>query len=211
MKNMKIFSSSFALLLALLTTIGVPPRCAADDKVPAKAPAKTTTKASAKTQTASASTQASAQIPAALRAGLPANWDKRIPIAAGAVVTHVSDSGAMSVVHEVEFTTAGDFQGLIDFYTNAIKKAGFTFSSNPLKIPARKAFNVNFHGPDAQDTLSLYPDAKDPSKFTVRVVYEPTPAAVAKAGNSVPAANPAPATAGKAATGKVKAPATMPY
>lgn len=106
---------------------------------------------------------------ATLPAGLPKKWDKKIPLPPGAAVSAVIPPAG--IVQAVEFTTPGDFDGLIDFYNTELPKAGFGLGPH-VKVPARKAYNLNFSKASVQDSVSLYPDAKDPSRFAMRIVYE---------------------------------------
>jgi hypothetical protein len=101
--------------------------------------------------------------------GLPRKWDKKIPIPPGAEVDYVKPPAG--ILQTVQFVAPGDYQGLIDFYRTELPKRGFQLGPQ-VKVPARKAYNLNFSKPSVQDTLSIYPNAHDPTKFTLRVVYE---------------------------------------
>ncbi len=50
-------------------------------------------------------------------------------------------------------------------------KAGFHLGPH-VEVPTRKAYNLNFSKASVQDSVSIFPDQKDTSKFTVRVLYE---------------------------------------
>ena len=104
-----------------------------------------------------------------LPAGLPKKWDKKIPIPPGAVVAVVNPPSG--IVQTVEFSAPGEFDGLVNFYNSELTKAGFQLGPH-VEVPTRKAYNLNFSKASVQDSVSIFPDAKDPSKFTVRVLYE---------------------------------------
>ena len=104
-----------------------------------------------------------------LPVGLPKKWDKKIPIPPGAVVAVVNPPSG--IVQTVEFSAPGEFDGLINFYNSELTKAGFQLGPH-VEVPTRKAYNLNFSKASVQDSVSIFPDAKDPSKFTVRVLYE---------------------------------------
>ncbi len=116
-----------------------------------------------------------------LPAGLPKKWDKTIPIPPGAVVASAKSPAEAQpsskakqpagIVHTVNFTVPGDFDGLIKFYNTELPKAGFQLGPH-VTVSARKAYDLNFSKASVQNTLTITPDAKDPSKFNVRVIYE---------------------------------------
>ena len=101
--------------------------------------------------------------------GLPKKWDKKIPIPPGAVVAVVNPPSG--IVQTVEFSAPGEFDGLINFYNSELTKAGFQLGPH-VEVPTRKAYNLNFSKASVQDSVSIFPDQKEPSKFTVRVLYE---------------------------------------
>jgi hypothetical protein len=105
-----------------------------------------------------------------LPAGLPDGWNKKIPLPPGATVVKVGKpDGAIA---NVELATPGDFNGLIDFFQTGLTKAGFRLDTT-LKMTARKSYNVSFEGKGTLNSLTLYPNDKDPSKFTIRITYVP--------------------------------------
>ncbi len=101
--------------------------------------------------------------------GLPKHWDKKIPIPPGSTVSTVKPP--VGIVQAVEFDSPGDFDTLINFYNTELPKAGFDLGPH-VKVPARRAYNLNFSKASVQDTVSIYPDSEDPTKFNVKVVYE---------------------------------------
>jgi hypothetical protein len=105
-----------------------------------------------------------------LPAGLPDIWNKQIPLPPGTTVVNAGKpNGAIA---NVEFVAPGDFNGLIDFFQTGLTKAGFKLDV-PLKMTARKSYNVSFEGKGTLNSLTIYPNDKDPSKFTIRVTYVP--------------------------------------
>jgi hypothetical protein len=104
-----------------------------------------------------------------LPAGLPKKWDKKIPIPPGAVVTLVKPPSG--IIQTVDFRVPGEFDGLINFYNSELTKAGFDLGPH-VEVASRKAYNLNFSKASVQNTVSIYPDRTDPSKFTVRILYE---------------------------------------
>jgi hypothetical protein len=110
-----------------------------------------------------------------LPAGMPRKWDKTIPIPPGAVVANVKapspEKSPLGIVHTVNFIVPGDFDGLIEFYSTELPKAGFELGPQ-VKVPARKAYDLNFSKASVQNTLTIAPDAKDPAKFDLRIIYE---------------------------------------
>ena len=105
-----------------------------------------------------------------LPAGLPDIWNKKIPLPPGTTVVKVGKpNGALA---NVELVAPGDFNGLIDFFQAGLTKAGFRLDV-PLKMTARKSYNVSFEGKGTLNSLTIYPNDKDPSKFTIRITYVP--------------------------------------
>jgi len=103
-------------------------------------------------------------------AGLPEGWNKKIPLPPGTTVVKVGKSDG--AVASIELATPGDFNGLIDFFQTGLTKAGFRLDT-PLKMTARKSYNVSFEGKGTLNSLTLYPNDKEPSKFTIRITYVP--------------------------------------
>ncbi|HEY2663723.1 MAG TPA: hypothetical protein VGI47_05235 [Candidatus Binataceae bacterium] len=127
---------------------------------------------------------------AKLPAGLPDVWNKKIPLPPGATVVTVGKT--QGAIANVELVTPGDFNGLIDFFQTGLTKAGFKLDT-PLKMTARKSYNVSFEGRGTLNSLTIYPSDKDPSKFTIRITYVPVTkgpdsAAAAPAAASSPSA-----------------------
>ena len=122
-----------------------------------------------------AASQASVFKKSTLPAGLTRKWDKTIPIPPGAVVASATapatEKSPLGIVHTVNFIVPGDFDGLIKFYNTELPKAGFRLGPQ-VKVPARKAYDLNFSKASVQNTLTIAPDAKDPAKFDLRVIYE---------------------------------------
>jgi hypothetical protein len=103
-------------------------------------------------------------------AGLPHKWDKRIPLPDGAMVKVVKPPAGAG--QAVEFSTPGDLDHTVAFYKDALPKAGFALGPE-IKVPARKAYSLNFMRAGVQDTLAIFPDKTDPSKLAMRIVYTP--------------------------------------
>ncbi len=119
---------------------------------------------------------------AGLPAGLPEGWNNKIPLPPGATIVTVGNPTGS--IRNVEFKVPGDYNGLIEFYTTELKKAGFKVGL-PVKSAARKAFNITFEETDTLNSISFYPDDKDPSKFDLRVTYVPTNLRKAKPGAAI--------------------------
>ena len=103
-------------------------------------------------------------------AGLPSKWDKRIPLPDGTVVKEVKPP--VGAAQAVEFSAPGDFDHTIAFYKEALPKAGFELGPE-VKVPARRAYSLNFTRRGVQDTLAVFPDKTDPSKLSMRIIYTP--------------------------------------
>jgi len=105
---------------------------------------------------------------------MPKMWDQHIPMPKGAVLMSQQEPKGRGVVHSATFSVDGDYEQLIQFYESGLKQNGFQLGS-PVKVPARKAYSVCFTKPGIQDNLVIFPSKDDPSKFKVRVVYDPGP------------------------------------
>lgn len=151
------------------------------------APAAETSKAATPAATASAAPGA---IP-----GLPEGWNTKIPIPPGATVA--SKGSVEGAITNIEFLVPGDLDTLVNFYMTGLKKSGFKMGT-PIKMAARKAFNVTFEEKGTLNSLSIYPADKDPSKFTVHVTYVPTNLKPTARPSGTPGAIPTNATSGKA-------------
>ena len=105
-----------------------------------------------------------------LPSGMPSKWDRKIPLPDGAQVTSVKPP--VGAAQAVELSAPGDYDKMIAFYHDNLPKAGFQLGPE-LKVPSRKAYNLNFARAGVQDTLSIYPDKTDPSRVGMRIVYTP--------------------------------------
>lgn len=141
-----------------------------------------------------------------LPAGLPENFNTKIPIPAGAEVIRVGQQSG--VVRDIDLIVPGTYENLITFYTTALKKNGF-YLGTPVKIAVRKAYNLTFSSAGQQNTVSLYPSEKDPTKFNLHIVYEVTGAKEAKPPTTAGAAAMVPGAAAKTGAAKTGAAANV--
>jgi hypothetical protein len=122
---------------------------------------------------ASAQNQNNAAPPAAAStsAAMPEQWDSRIPLPKGAVLTS-STKPSQGVVYSADFVVPGDYKELVKFYEREITKAGFKLNSK-VAVPARKVYNCSFGRQDILDSIVISPRADDPSKYSLRITYTP--------------------------------------
>jgi hypothetical protein len=118
-------------------------------------------------------------------AAMPQQWDSRIPIPKGAILTS-STNPSQGIVYSADFLVPGDYKELVDFYEREIPKAGFRLNSK-VAVPARKVYNCSFTRLDILDSIVISPSADDPSKYSIRVTYTP---AVKPASGARPATKP---------------------
>lgn len=98
-------------------------------------------------------------------------WDSRIPLPKGAVLTS-STKPSQGVVYSADFVVPGDYKELVNFYEREIPKAGFKLNSK-VAVPARKVYNCSFGRQDILDSIVISPRADDPSKYSLRITYTP--------------------------------------
>jgi hypothetical protein len=110
-------------------------------------------------------------------AAMPPNWDPRIPLPKGAVLTS-STAPKVGVVYSADFTVTGTYDELVKFYDEEMPKSGFKLGPK-VAIPARKVYNRSFSQPEILDSILIRP-ADDPSKFVIHIAYTP-PSAKKKA------------------------------
>jgi hypothetical protein len=109
---------------------------------------------------------------ASTSAAMPEQWDSRIPLPKGAVLTS-STKPSHGVVYSADFVVPGDYKELVNFYEREIPKAGFKLNSK-VAVPARKVYNCSFGRQDILDSIVISPRADDPSKYMLRITYTPT-------------------------------------
>lgn len=118
-----------------------------------------------------AQTQNNAAPSAAATAAMPQQWDSRIPLPKGAVLTS-STAPSRGVVYSADFTVSADYKELVDFYETELPKAGFRLGSK-VAIPARKVYNRDFSRVEILDSVVISPVAGDPSKYAIHISYTP--------------------------------------
>jgi len=100
---------------------------------------------------------------------IPSDLFKEMPIYPGATVEHVhKPKGAM---REIDFSTSGQLNQLVEFYKDELKKNNFHITSS-LIMPARKTWSCDFHKEGRPATIMLYPDDNDKSKMVIDLIYE---------------------------------------
>lgn len=102
---------------------------------------------------------------------MPEQWDPRIPLPKGAVLTS-STKPSHGVVYSADFVVPGDYKELVNFYEREIPKAGFKLNSK-VAVPARKVYNCSFGRQDILDSIVISPRADDPSQYSLRITYTP--------------------------------------
>jgi hypothetical protein len=119
-----------------------------------------------------AQTQNATKPAAAASAGaLPPSWDSKIPLPKGAMLVS-STKPKVGVVYSANFSVAGNYKDLVDFYETEIPKAGFQLGPK-VAVPARKVYNRSFIRKSALDSVVITPSTHDPDKFTISITYTP--------------------------------------
>lgn len=131
--------------------------------VHAQTPKKNPAPASAPTVSSQGSIHGATKPPA----GLPADWDPKIPVAAGSkVVSTKEEKGTRYVV----FSASGDFDELIAFYYNNLIERGFT-RSGAAKLPLRHMYKLVFNSDTVSNqTLTISP-GKTSNSYSVEFTY----------------------------------------
>ncbi|MGO9606856.1 MAG: hypothetical protein ACLQAT_26275 [Candidatus Binataceae bacterium] len=100
---------------------------------------------------------------------IPPDLFKSMPIYPGATVEDVrKPKGAM---REIVFQTPGQFNEVVGFYKDELKKNEFHITSS-LIMPARRTWSCDFHKGGRPATIMLYPADVDKSKLVIDLIYE---------------------------------------